>query len=126
MQASFPEETPPQERVAPRGSRGSSKGYRRPNREVGSEPAGKASAGPALGFHPWESATIDLKERSSRAAERRGSRSHAERGSEATERGGAGGESSQGDPFDPQIFNRQFSSPGRPASGDRGRAGQVE
>jgi hypothetical protein len=113
MQASFLEETSPQDRGSSRGSRGVSKTYRRPGRDAGTDTAAKEPSGRTSGFHPWESATIDLKERSARGGQKR-----------AAEREGTVAPSGQADPFDPEAFNRQYSSSGRPARGpeaaDRG------
>lgn len=113
MQASFLEETSPQDRGSSRGSRGASKSYRRPGRDAGTDTAGKESSGRTSGFHPWESATIDLKEKSARGGQKR-----------AAERDGTAGPSGQADPFDPEVFNRQFAPSSRPVRGseaaDRG------
>ncbi len=104
MQASYLEEAAPQERAAPLTARSAAKGYRRPSRDAGGDSAGKETSGRTSGFHPWESATIDLKERSGRTGPKRGA-----------EGGGTAAKPGQADPFDPEVFNRQFSSAGRPA-----------
>jgi hypothetical protein len=106
MQASYLEETSPQDRGAPRTARGATRSYRRPSRDAGSDSPGKGASGRTSGFHPWESATIDLKERSGHGGPKR-----------TAEGGGTAAKPGQADPFDPEVFNRQFSSPGRPIRG---------
>jgi hypothetical protein len=100
-QASYDEPVPP-ERGVGYGPRGSSKSYRRPSREGSGDPAAKESSGKASGFHPWEAGTIDLKENSGPAGQKRG-----------VQRGTAIPPSVPADPFDPDLFNRQFFPSGR-------------
>ena len=101
MQASYLEETP-QERPNQRATRSPSKTYRRTGRDGATDAGAKETSSRPSSFHPWESATIDLKDKSARGARKR-----------APERDAAAGPPGQTDPFDPEVFNRQYSSSNR-------------